>query len=224
MKRFAKVLVLAALCGAVAQAADSPSAPKELSERFQSPYKVVKVDADAGIQAGDRKDLNLGRNDIVEVKDYDDTPDWGWVLQKVYLRFPLEGLNPESLDKAYLCLYGNLGDGDKPVKVDVYVLADKDENWGEETITWNNAPKPQSTEPVASVDITFISDEKNRRTDGLWGISGDIASVLKDKMARGAKSVSFLLSTPIKEEACIFTKEHPDGAERSPRLVVIEKK
>ncbi len=215
------------ICVAAALAAAASSAwaesPKELSERFKGPkVAIIKVDADAGIQAGSRKDSNKGRSAIVEVKHYDDSPKWGWVLQRVFVRFRLDGLKPADVGSVRLCIYGNLGDGRRPVAVDIMPLADKDEQWKETGITWNNAPKPESDKPAGKLTFDF-GNTPTRRTEGRWFISNDLSGVIKAKLAGGAKTVSFLLTTSIKEEACLFTKEHSDGAKRSPRLAVVRK-
>ena len=219
----ARTICIAAVLAAAAHAALAGESPKELSERFSGPkVAVITADADAGIQAGSRKDRNKGRSGILEVKHFDDTPKWGWVLQKVFVRFRLDGLRPGDIGSVHLCVYGNLGDGRRPVAVDILPLADKDEQWKESGVTWNNAPKPESDRPAGRLTFDY-GNTPTRRTEGRWFISGDLSAVIKAKLARGVPTVSFLLTTKIKEEACLFTKEHPDGARRSPRLAVLKK-
>ena len=217
-----RTICAAAILAAAASSTRAES-PKELSERFSGPkVAIINVDADAGIQAGARKDANKGRSGILEVKHYDDSPKWGWVWQRVFVRFRLDGLKPGDIGSVHLCIYGNLGDGRRPVDVDIMPLADKDESWKETGVTWNNAPKPESDVPAGKLTFDY-GNTPTRRTEGRWYISGDLSAVIKAKLARGAKTVSFLLTTKIREEACLFTKEHPDGRKRSPRLAVVRK-
>ena len=198
--------------------------PKDLMDKFKGvKAETVNVEADAGVQAGKKKDTNLGRSEILEVKDFEDTPESGWVLQRVYLRFKLAGLRPADLKSAYLAVYGNLGDGDKPVDVDVALLADKDDGWEETKITWNNQPGPANAKSVGKLTFTY-GNTPTRATDGRWYITGDIAESLRAKLAKGNGVASFLLTTKIKEEACLFTKEHKKAAECCPRLVIVRGK
>ena len=202
----------------------SPQEAKELLDQFKgSKAEVLTVDADAGVQAGKKKDVNLGRNEILEVKDFEDTPESGWVLQRVYLRFKLAGLKAADVKGAHLAVYGNLGDGDKPVDVDVALLADKDDGWEESKITWNNQPGPAAAKSVGKLTFTY-GNTPTRATDGRWYKTADIGEALRAKLTKGDGVASFLLTTKIKEEACLFTKEHKKGAECSPRLVILRGK
>ena len=185
--------------------------------------QFIKVDADAGVQAGKNKDVNLGAKDILEVKHYEDTPDSGWVLQRVYLRFKLDGLKAADFKTAHLAVFGNLGDGTQPVEVDVAILADKDDGWTESKLTWNTQPPLADAKSVGTLSFTF-GDTPTRATEGRWYVTKDLAEVLKAKLARKSGAASFLLTTKIKEEACLFTKEHKKGAELSPRLVLVKGK
>jgi hypothetical protein len=197
---------------------------KDLAEKFKgTPVAFVKVEADAGVQAGNRKDANLGRSGILEVKDYDDTPDWGWVLQRVFLRFNLAGLKAEDVKAAYLAVYGNLGDGNRPVEVEVRPLADKDDGWDESKITWNNQPKPAAEKPLATLTFTF-GNTPTRGAEGRWYLTADIGDYIRSEIAKGNSVASFVLTTKIREEACLFTKEHEKGSELSPRLAVVKGK
>lgn len=185
--------------------------------------QVVRVDADAGVQAGKNKDLNLGAKDILEVKHYDDTPESGWVLQRVYLRFKLDGLKAADFKTAHLAVFGNLGDGTQPVEVEVSILADKDDGWTESKLTWNTQPPVADAKPVGSLAFTF-GNTPTRATEGRWYVTKDLGEAIKAKLARKCGAASLLLTTKIKEEACLFTREHKKGAELSPRLVLVKGK
>ena len=185
---------------------------------------IVKVDADAGVQAGKNKDVNLGKKDILEVKDFEDTPESGWVLQRVYLRFKLEGLKAADLKEVHLAVFGNLGDGTAPVEVAVSLLADKDDGWEESKLTWNTQPPLAAAKAIGSLTFTF-GNTPTRATEGRWYITQDLSPALKPKLMKGGNGiVSLLLTTKIKEEACLFTKEHKKGAELSPRLAIVKGK
>jgi hypothetical protein len=204
--------------------ANSPQESKDLLDQFKgSKAELIPVEADAGVQAGKKKDVNLGRNEILEVKDFEDSPESGWVLQRVYLRFKLVGLKPADIKGAHLAVYGNLGDGDKPVDVDVAILPDKEDGWEEMKITWNNQPGPANAKSVGKLTFTY-GNTPTRATDGRWYKTADIGDALRAKLTKGDGMISFLLTTKIKEEACLFTREHKKGADCSPRIVILRGK
>lgn len=213
-----RIAILSLLAAALSQES------KELLEQFKgAKAELLQVEADAGVQAGAKKDVNLGRNEILEVKDFEDTPQSGWVLQRVYLRFKLAGLKAADVKGAHLAVFGNLGDGDKPVDVDVAVLADKDDGWDETKITWNTQPGPANAKAVGKLTFTY-GNTPTRATEGRWYKTADIGDALRAKLTKGDGVISFLLTTKIKEEACLFTKEHKKAAECGPRLVILRGK
>ena len=214
-------LTLAALALLAATSFCSGDDIKNLADKFPGPaISYVKVSADTGVSAGARKDKNFGRSGIVEVKDSDDTPESGALLQRVFLKFDLTGLKAENAKAIYLAVFGNLGDGNKPVEVEVRAIDHKDDAWNEYDVTWNKQPQAVPGNPLATIVFTF-GNTPTRKTEGRWYLSQDIADSIRKLTQSGYTSANYVLTTKIREEACIFTKEHEQGNELSPRLVVI---
>ncbi|HTL53082.1 MAG TPA: DNRLRE domain-containing protein [Planctomycetota bacterium] len=205
--------------GGVAPDPKKPRTVEDIAVAFPDDGTItLPVQADAGVQAGKNKDLHLGKAAIVEVKDYEDTDEWGWVLQRVYLRFNIQQLRGHKITGAWLAVYGNLGDGDKPVTVDVKPLTAEQAGWQENKMTWNTQPDVK-TDPIGQLIFTYGNTEK-RDSEGRWYISGDMRTWLEKEVAGTATDVGLQLTTTIKEEACIFTKEHKNRAKTAPRLIV----
>jgi hypothetical protein len=178
---------------------------------------------DAWVKAGSEKDSNFGSSTYWECKDYEDTPEWGWVLSHVFLRFDLSEVSTDQIGQVYLAVYGNLGDGSAPVPLTIWETDDADDNWDELTLTWNNQPLKISETEIGTIDFTMVLDPLDyaaRSIQGQWEFSTDLSDVILNEL-QGNRILTLRLENPIQEEAIGWSKEHPEGMEYGNRLVIL---
>jgi hypothetical protein len=117
-------------------------------------------------------ELNYAGEDIVNIQNLEDVGDWT-CFSRYYVDFPLDSLPPEKvIISATLTLYqwGNAGEGQdpQPSLIQVHTV---DQDWIEDTLTWNNAPL--ALENVASTWADVFPDWPGEpRT---WDVSRAVA-------------------------------------------------
>jgi hypothetical protein len=88
-------------------------------------------------------ELNYGGKDFLNIQNLGDIGDWP-CFAKTYLTFPLDPLPAgKAIISATLTLFlwGGAGEGEDPgPKASLIQVLTVDEDWDEETITWNDAP------------------------------------------------------------------------------------
>ena len=94
----------------------------------QQQIDVLNPIEDAYVRGGASADINYGSDDTLEVKQGSNSN----FFRKTYLNFDVS--NPEDVDAAVLRLYASRS---RDINVTLYATSSA---WGEDTITWNNAP------------------------------------------------------------------------------------
>ncbi len=99
--------------------------------------------------------LNYAHSVVLNVQNVEATSEWP-CLSKAYITFPLDSLpTAKAIISATLTLYHSGNPGPPPGPAYIQVLS-VDQDWAENTITWNNAP--EARENLGGVWIPPVSD------------------------------------------------------------------
>lgn len=153
-----------------------------------------KAAADSYVRDGTYANTNYGSSTTLTVKK-----DSTGYSRKTFLRFNFSEFPENSTQSARLKLTIQSIGADATRTIKLYSLSDSDENWGESTITWNNAP----------VGATFLGQKAVSNTDASveWDVTSFINSQLTDKTVsfmlvnEGSASVESTLNLNSKESA-----------------------
>jgi hypothetical protein len=156
-------------------------------------FDFTPVD-DSYIRGGEYSDNNYDLNSVLRVKHGDDDK----YMRHTYLKFDLTGLN-DSIKSAELKLTVRQLPNGSPSAAFVYSV--DDDNWTEDSLSWNNAPAAGSLLD-SRIDIDKPDDVYN------WDVTSFVASEMS-----GDKVVSFMLrdDSKVNKTVDFFRREdnHP---------------
>ena len=123
---------------------------------------------------GDEADTNHGADTLLIVKDGSDEYD-----RNAYIRFDLPSVSGPVVRAILTLTVERLPNGE-PAPVKLYV---SDNNWQEDTITWNNRPPINSAVPFLSAEISQLGD-----------IEFDITDYINATLDRGERSITLVIA------------------------------
>jgi hypothetical protein len=188
---------------------------------FPEDVVVVGVAADASVWAGEHKDIAHGHEETIQVKNFEDSLEWGWAYRRGYLSFDLSELPQIEDEQVYLALFGNLKDGRDPVSVGIYESPDEYDDWDEDSLNWNNQPPRRIEQAVGEVFFEHMLENPDAyASEGAWALSSDLAPALRREQA-GNGSLTLRLENETYNEILFFSREHPQAQESCARLVIV---
>jgi hypothetical protein len=198
MKRTTWLLILGALqaCG--------------VEGDWRAQAHVIPAEEDAEVRAGLEREENFGAVPTIQVKNYEDTPQWGWAFRRAYLSFDLTGRDVEGA--AFLALFANLKDGVEPITLELYAV---EGDWSEDGLTWETQPGRGRMIGTLTSDHA-LADVGRFEEEGAWAISSDLGPALREAGSR----LSIRIENPTFDEVLFFTNEHPSGPTRGPRVLL----
>lgn len=115
----------------------------QLAERLGYTYPAV---ADAFVRAGSFSATNYGSAASMELKNSDNSK----YDRDIYLKLDYTGYSRGQIGKAYLMFYVDYSEPKQPLSF--YGLAN--DNWSEDTITWDTAPSAAGAAVAGTVDVS----------------------------------------------------------------------
>jgi hypothetical protein len=193
----------------------------EVPPGFPDGSVAIGVNADASVWAGDQRNIPHGTEPSIQVKTFEDTPDWGWAYRRAFLKFEVEDVDPASLSAVHLALFGNLKDGNESITGTLFSVPDEADGWQEEAITWENQPLRASDLPVGSISFDHVLEDPSQyEVDAEWMISTNLMEVFRRENA-GNGILSLRVENETLDEILFFAQEHSRAEETAPRLILI---
>ena len=152
--------------------------------------EIVKVVEDSYVRGGTSEDTNYGSSTIVRMKESSNAS----FTRRGYMKFNLSGITG-TVETAQLFIYGK---AQQIMDLGVYSVTDDD--WSENSLTWNNAPVLASSIGSVSVDVTnqWYSIEITNAVQA--ELSGD-----------GTLSIGLSDDKSVNQTMDLFSKENSSG-------------